>query len=235
MSKFRWLIFGVICALVLGGLVVFANKDKKDVSSINPNQIIAESDSEIGDHVYGNKDAKVVIFEYADFQCPSCSGAFTQLSTIKETYKDQTAFVFRNFPLTSIHPNALSASSAAEAAGMQGKFWEMYNALFLNQSSWSSASASDRNGIFETYANAAGVNIDQYRVDITGKKVADKISRDRALGKKSNVTGTPTIFIGDDLMNADVISNLVSGDGSQLTAEIDKRLKAAGVEPPKSE
>lgn len=232
MSKSRWIIFGVICVLVLGGLVLLANKDKKDVSSIDPSKIIASTDTEIGDHVYGNKDAKVILFEYGDFQCPSCGGAFPQLQTIKETYKNQIAFVFRNFPLTSIHPNALAAATAAEAAGVQGKYWEMHSALYTNQDAWSSSSTSDRNGIFESYATTVGVNLDQYRTDLVSKKVADKISRDRALAKKLNLDSTPSILIGSDKMSSDVVSNVVSGDGSKLTAELDKSLKAAGVEPP---
>ncbi len=233
MSKSRWIIFGVVCVLVLGGLVFLANKDKKDVSSLDPSKIIASTDTEIGDHVYGNKDSQVVVFEYGDFQCPSCGGAFPQLKTIKETYKDQIAFVFRNFPLTTIHPNALSASTSAEAAGLQGKFWEMHDALYLNQDSWTNASTSDRNNIFEDYAKSVGVNVTQYNTDLTSKKVADKISRDRALGNKIGVDSTPSVFIGSDKMNSDVISNLVQGDGSKLTAEIDKRLKAANIDLPK--
>ena len=233
MSKSRWIIFGVVCVLVLGGLILLANKDKKDVSSIDPSKIIAATDTEIGDHVYGNKDSQVIVFEYGDFQCPSCGGAFPQLKTIKETYKHQIAFVFRNFPLTSIHPNALSAATSAEAAGLQGKFWEMHDALYLNQDSWTNSSTNDRNTIFEDYAKSVGVNVTQYNTDLTGKKVADKIARDRALGKKVGVDSTPTVFIGNDKMNSDVISNLVQGDGSKLTAEIDKRLKAANIELPK--
>ena len=234
MSKSRWIIFGVVCVLVLGGLILLANKDKKDVSTIDPTQIIASTDTEIGDHVYGNKNSKVVVFEYGDFQCPSCGGAFPQLKTIKETYKEQIAFVFRNFPLTSIHPNALSAATSAESAGLQGKFWEMHDALYLNQNSWSSASTKDRNDSFASYAGSVGVNVDQYTKDLTSKKVADKIARDRAIGKKVGVDSTPTVFIGSDKMDSDVISNLVQGDGSMLTAEIDKRLKAANIEPPKT-
>ncbi len=233
MSKSRWIIFGVVCVLVLGGLVFLANKDKKDVSSLDPSKIIASTDTEIGDHVYGNKDSQVVVFEYGDFQCPSCGGAFPQLKTIKETYKDQIAFVFRNFPLTTIHPNALSASTSAEAGGLQGTFWEMHDALYLNQDSWTNASTSDRNNIFEDYAKSVGVNVTQYNTDLTSKKVADKISRDRALGNKIGVDSTPSVFIGSDKMNSDVISNLVQGDGSKLTAEIDKRLKAANIDLPK--
>jgi len=235
MDKIRWIIFGVVCVLVLGGLVFLANRDKKDVSDINANSIIASENGSIGDRVYGNKDAKVVLFEYGDFQCPSCGAAFPKIKTIKETYKDQIAFVFRNFPLTSIHPNALAASSAAEAAGQQGKFWEMHDALYENQNSWSSASTDSRNDIFEQYAQAIGLKMDQYRTDLTSKAVADKIARDRAIGGKIKVASTPTFYLGDELVNSEVNANVVNGDGSELTKLIDAKLKAAGVEPPKAE
>lgn len=232
MSKTRWIVFAVICALVLGGLVVLANKDKKDVSSIDPSKIILTQGDSIGDHVYGNKSAKVVVFEYGDFQCPSCGGAYPQLKAIKEQYKDQIAFVFRNFPLTSIHPNAFASSATAEAAGLQGKFWEMHDQLYDTQTSWSNASAGDRNGIFDQYATNVGLNVDEYKNALTGKSVSEKIARDRALGAKVGVEGTPSIFIGSTKMGTEVIQNTVSGDGSKLKAEIDKSLKTAGVELP---
>lgn len=235
MSKVRWIIFSVVCLVVLGGLAFYANKDKKDVSQINENQIVTSTEDSIGDHVYGNKDAKVILFEYGDFQCPSCGGAFPQIKTIKEKYKAQIAFVFRNFPLTSIHPNALSAATSAEAAGLQGKFWEMHDALYLNQDSWSSASTTDRNTIFADYAATTGLKTDQYTTDLTSKKIADKIARDRAFAKKLDLTGTPSILINSQKMSDEVVGNLVSGDGTKLAAEIDKALKAAGVEPPKAE
>ncbi len=234
MSKTRWIVFAVICALILGGLVMLANKEKQDVSSIDPSKIILAEGDKLGDQVYGNAKAKVIVFEYGDFQCPSCAAAYPQLKVIKEEYKEQIAFVFRQFPLTSIHPNAVASSTAAEAAGMQGKFWEMHDQLYDNQSVWSSASTSERNDIFAQYAAAVGVNMDQYQTDLTGKPVSDKIARDRALGAKIGVSGTPSVYIGSDKMDSEVIQNLVSGDGSKLKAEIDKRLKAAGVELPKS-
>ena len=232
MDKIRWIIFGVICVLVLGGLVFLANKDKQDVSNINPSNIIASENGSIGDHVYGNKNSKVILFEYGDFQCPSCGAAFPQVKTIKEKYKDQIAFVFRNLPLTSIHPNALAAASAAEAAGKQGKFWEMHDQLYENQNSWSSASVETRNDIFEQYAQAVGLNMDQYRSDLTSKAVTEKISRDRAIASKLKAQSTPTFYLGDQLVVSDVNQNIVNGDGSQLMKLIDEKLKAAGVEPP---
>lgn len=234
MNKFRWIIFGIICVLVLGGLVVLANRDKKDVSNVNANSILTGQNGSIGDHVYGNKNAKVIVFEYGDFQCPGCGGAYPKLTTIKETYKAQIAFVFRNFPLTSIHPNALAAASAAEAAGLQGKFWEMHNQLYENQNSWSSASTSSRNDIFEQYARTIGLDIPTYRKDITSKAVADKIALDRAIGSKINVDSTPTLFIGNEKVSAAIIQNVVNDNGNELTKAIDNKLKMANVALPAS-
>lgn len=235
MTKTRWIIFGAICVLLIGTLVFLANKDRRDVSSIDAGKIIATTDGELGDQVYGNKDAKVIVFEYGDFQCPSCGNAYPQIKAIKEQYKDKIAFVFRHLPLTSIHPNALSAAGAAEAAGMQGKFWEMHDELYENQDNWSSASTSERNRIFETYAEAVGVNIDQYRTDLVSSVVVEKIARDRALAKRSSLDATPSILIGSSRLGSDIVSSIVQGDGAKLKAEIDRQLKAAGVELPKAE
>lgn len=233
MSKLRWIIFAAVTVLILGGLVLLANKDKQDVSTIDPSKIIAGTDSSIGDHVYGKADSKVILFEYGDYQCPSCGGAYPNLKSISRKYQNQVAFVFRNLPLTTLHPNALAAATSAEAVGLQGKFWEMHDALYDNQDNWTNASTSERGGIFESYANSVGANLDQYRTDLTGKKVADKIARDRALAKKLNLSATPSLLINDQKVSDEVVSNTVQGDGSKLAAELDKALKAVGVEPPK--
>src|SRR6478672_343329 len=132
MTRSRWIIFVLICVVTLGGLVLLSKKDTVNVDKEDPTKAVSETASSIGDHVYGNKAAKVVLIEYGDFQCPGCGGAFPQLKTIKETYKDQIAFIFRDFPLTTIHPNALAAATAAESAGLQGKFWEMHDMLYEN-------------------------------------------------------------------------------------------------------
>lgn len=232
MSRTRWIIFAVICALVLGGLVVLANRNKQDVSTIDATKIIAGNGDMIGDRVYGNKDAAVVVYEYGDFACPGCGSAFPQLKTIKEKYKAQIAFVFRNFPLTSIHPNALAASASAEAAGQQGKYWEMHDQLYENQTSWTSASIESRNGIFEQYASVVGLDLDRYRADLASKAVTDKIARDRALGGKQSVDSTPTLFLGGEKLGQTVIQSVTNGDGSELTKLIDARLKSAGVALP---
>ena len=109
MDKWKWVIFAGIAVLAIGGLIL--TKPQAATFNGDPAKIVA------GDHVYGNKDAKVVVIEYADFQCPGCGALFSPLKEAKEAYKDKVAFVYRYMPLTSIHPNAKAAAASAEAAG----------------------------------------------------------------------------------------------------------------------
>ncbi len=89
----------------------------------------------IADHEFGGADAKVTIIEYGDYQCPACGTAAPVMREVSHQYKDKgVSMIFRNFPLTTIHPNALAAASAAEAAGLQNKFWEMHDKLYATQS-----------------------------------------------------------------------------------------------------
>ena len=233
MTRTRWIVFVALCALVLGGLAFMSKQNAVDVSSTDATKIIAGTDTAIGDHIYGDRDSKVVLYEYGDFQCPACGGAFPNLKSLKETYKESIAFVFRNFPLTAAHPNALAASAAAEAAGLQGKFWEMHDKLYENQDAWSSAAADQRDGFFASYAEEIGLNIDQYRSDLTSKKVTEKISRDQALGRKMKVDSTPGVLLGGEKLSTETVSDLVQGSGAKLATELDTAIKQAGGTPPK--
>ena len=233
MDRTRWIIFALIVVGTLGGLIAFSKKDSVNVDDIDTAQIITATDTATGDHVYGNKDAKVILFEYGDFQCPGCAGAYSQLKAIKQEYEQQIAFVFRNFPLTTIHPNALAAATSAEAAAMQGKFWEMHDKLFENQSSWQDADTSARMAVFSGYANDIGVKGDQFTEDLSSPKVTQKISRDRAIGNKLGVTGTPSLFIGSEKVDDQTTSSVIGGDGDKLRDKIDEALKKAGVESPR--
>lgn len=232
MNKTTWIIISALCVLGLGALIVFTKKDAVNVDNLDPNAIISFEEGNIGDRILGKTDAKVVVYEYADFQCPGCAGAHPAMKTIQALYKDKVAFVYRNFPLTSAHPNALAAASAAEAAGQQDKFWEMVDLLFTNQSQWSSASLDDRGKIFESYAEKLELNIDTWRNDQTSKIVQDKIARDRALGAKKTVDSTPSFFVNADKMSADIVNNVIQSDGALLMDKIDAALKAVGETPP---
>ena len=222
MSKKTWIIFAAVCIIVLGTLVYFSTKDRLDVSDIDTSKAVTanEQSGNIADHVYGNKDSKVVFIEYGDYQCPGCGAAFTPVKDTVEKYKDKIAFVFRNFPLTSIHPNAKAAAAAAEAAGLQGKFWEMHSKLYENQDSWNQLNVQDRTNYFIEQATDLKLNIDTFKQDVAAANVNKKINFDIALGKKSEITSTPSFFIGDQKLSEDDLYT----DNSFDTEKLDKLL-----------
>jgi len=228
-SKKAWIIFAAICIILLGGLVYISGKDKVDVSNVDINKIQSASEQSggIADHVFGKADSKVVLLEYGDFQCPGCGSAYPNIKTVTEKYKGQAAFVFRNFPLTAIHPNALAAAAAAEAAGLQGKYWELHDKLYENQSQWSSLSADKRADFFNDYAKQLGLNIDTFKTDFAGTKVGQKINYDIAVGKKAKVTATPSIYL-----NGKTVEQEVWQDEKKLDEAFASALKENGIALP---
>lgn len=248
MTKKTWIIFGVICVAVIGGLIALSRQAKIDVSDIDSTKpIAAESrNGNIADHVYGNKNSKVILVEYGDYQCPGCGSAYPIIKQVVEKYKDQIGFVFRNFPLTTIHPNALAAASAAEFAGQKGKFWEMHDQLYENQNSWNSLNGVDRTNYFVGLGTGLGLNGEELRTGLNSANIQKKIAFDQALGTKTGVTSTPSFFIGKDSVGDKYFAGdkLVESkvDGAQLVWSdatafekliIVPALKAAGIEEPK--
>ncbi len=144
------------------------------------------------DHVQGDKNAPVVRIEYGDFQCPYCRKAHYIVKGIQKELGDKVAFVFRNFPLTDLHPNALHAAIAAEVAGAQGKFWEMYDILFENQK------FLDDSYLMQ-YAKIVGLNANEFEQDFEEDEFYDKVKDDYESGEHNGVEGTPTFFINGKL------------------------------------
>lgn len=223
MDKTRWLIFIGLCVAVIGGLIFFSKQDSPQTDNTEPQKIIR--DSEIPDHTIGNIDSSVVLMEYADYQCPACTASSQNLGKIADDYDDKIVFVFRNYPLTSGHPHAFAAAATAEAAGRQGKFWEMHDLIFANHSEWNDLSAEKRNDIFEIYAKQLGLDFDKFTEDLSSKAVADKINRDRALGAKMGVDATPSIYLNGQKISDDLLNDLVSGNGEKLREKLDETLK----------
>ena len=141
----------------------------------------------------GSPDAKLTIVEYSDLQCPACRSFYPVVQQLLENYGNDIRVVYRHFPLTSLHANAEIAAKAAEAAGKQGKFWEMHDVLFETQAMWSGQSNAKE--IFVTYAESLSLNIDQFRTDVESADVEKAIEDDTAGGSASNIGGTPTFFI----------------------------------------
>ncbi|MDB6057999.1 MAG: oxidoreductase [Verrucomicrobiales bacterium] len=149
------------------------------------------------DHVRGPHRAPVTLVEYGDIECPYCGQAHSILRALEQEMEGQLRFVFRHFPLTTIHPFAEHASEAAEAAGAQGKFWEMHDLLFENQDA-----LSDEDLV--TYS--AELNLDARRVanDIVTGAHAARIGHDIDTGLRSEVDGTPMFFINGKKYNGDL-------------------------------
>ncbi|HEY5695603.1 MAG TPA: DsbA family protein [Candidatus Saccharimonadales bacterium] len=231
MSKKAWIIFAAVCIVLLGGLIYLSSKDRIDVSNVNLGVIQTGSaqSADIADHVSGKKDSKVILIEYGDYQCPGCASAYPDIKSVTDKYKDQIAVVFRNFPLTSIHPNAKAAAAAAEAAGLQGKYWEMHDQLYTHQDEWKDLDASKRTDFFAGYARNLELNVGQFKDDMASSKVNQKINFDLALGKKAGVNATPSIYLDGTLLDQNTWSNTTN-----LDKAIENELKANHIDLPKS-
>ena len=228
MSNKAWIIFTVVCIAILGGLVVLSQKDKINTDNINQKKIqsASASNGQIADHVLGKKDSKVTLIEYGDFECPYCGQAFPQVQSVTSEYESKITFIFRNYPLSTMHPNAKAAAAAAESAGLQDKYWEMHDKLYKAQNDWSSASIDKRTGFFVNYAKEVGVaNIDKFKSDMASSAINKKITFDLALGNKAKVSGTPAFFLNGNAVSDKVSSSIIAGDGSELKKAIDKALQ----------
>jgi protein-disulfide isomerase len=139
------------------------------------------------DHYLGSLNAQVVMVEYGDFECPFCASVSPIVNELIETYGSDLCFVFRQFPLTTVHPNAGLAALASEAASLQAKFWEMHHALIENHESLSAQT------IFRI-ASELGLEMKQFRKDIDSEALEDLIQEDLSSGIRSGVMGTPTFF-----------------------------------------
>lgn len=225
MNKVGWIIFSAAVVLILGGLVVWTRITNPpiDLSGVDNNSIVAasEQNGNIADHTKGSDTNKVLLIEYGDYQCPSCGGANPNINALMEEYGEDITFVFRNFPLTSIHPNTRAAGAVAEAAGLQGKFWEMHDLLYEKQNDWSGLDATKRTTIFSGYATELGLDMDKFNTDIAAANVNKKISFDMALGKSVNVSATPSFFLNGDKVDDETSSGIVQGDLTAIKEKIE--------------
>lgn len=186
--------FFAIIVLVIAGLIgIFAlTGGDKNNSGGNGG---GNSEAQLSNHVTGATESKVTLIEYGDFQCPACKSYHPVLQQLKEEYGDRVTFQFRHFPLTQIHPNAFIGARAAEAAGKQGKFFEMHDLLFENQEAWSTA--PNPTVVLENYAEQLGLNVDQFKTDMNSAEVAATINADAKAAQAAGGNSTPTFVLND--------------------------------------
>ena len=229
MSKLSWIIFSIVTVAILVGLVIFSKGTSLDVSKIDINtiQTANSQDGKIADHVFGKSGSKVTLVEYGDFQCPPCGSIYPRAKAISEQYKDQIQFVFRNFPIMTIHVNSKAAAAAAESAGLQGKYWEMHNKLYEGQSAWSDLNETDRTDYFVKLAQSLSLDINKFKSDMASTNITAKIDYDLAVGKKANVQGTPTFVLDGKTLDPSVYST-----DANFKDAINAELKKAGIPLP---
>jgi len=138
--------------------------------------------------VKGPADAPVTIVEFADFECPFCARNLPLVQQVLEAYPTQVKFVYKEFPLTSIHRNALAASKAAVAAQKQGKYWEMHGKLFANFQNLEADAV-------EKFAAEIGLDVEQWKKDLASPEVDKRVQEDLRLARAIGVRGTPTMFV----------------------------------------
>lgn len=194
-----WLyIIGAVILVALIAFVVSANKagDGNDPLSVRDN-----------DQTKGGNKAPAVLVEYSDFQCPACATYYPIVKKMNERFGQQLNIVYRHFPLTSIHPNALAAARAAEAAGKQGKFWKMHDKIFEKQNEWANAPSPE--DYFTQYANEIGLDGAAYVQDFSSDETTQKINQDRNSGNSLKVNSTPSFFLNGERIRPTSEANFI--------------------------
>ncbi len=159
------------------------------------------------DWTEGDPNATTTLIEYGDFECPVCAVYAPVLDQLMKDFNGKIYFAYRYFPLETIHPNAALSAAAAEAAGAQGKFWQMHDLLFQDQNTWSGESPADAEKTFETYASQLGLNAGQFSADMNSATTTSKIQGDYENDLKMGLTYTPTFIV-----NGKIIQNPTSYD-----------------------
>lgn len=200
----------IITVLVVAGAIFWGIRTQ-DSGSKNVNVEVTDEDTYLG-----NKDAKVTLVEYSDFQCPACKAYEDIVKQIRDSYSaEDLRIVYRHFPLRSIHPNADLAAQAAEAAGEEGKFWEMKDELFKNQSEWSQE--KDPRGLFGAYAKAIGLDVAEFDEDLLPEDDSkERVEKDYQSGVALGVNSTPTFILNGVILknpqNLDEFKKLIDAE-----------------------
>ncbi len=177
---------GVVSLIIVVAGVLLLSGGEPPIEATKENLVKEES------QVLGNKDAKVVIVEFSDFQCPACGSAHPIVKRITQEYGDKILFAYRHFPLVASHKNALKAAEASEAAGEQGKFWKYHDLLFANQENLEVEN-------LKRYAKELGLDMNKFNEALDSGKFKDKVTADMDDGDRLGVRATPTFFINGEM------------------------------------
>lgn len=181
-------IVGLVVVFVAVG--VFLSQNEPEPVSIRGYEI------EESDHTLGNPDAPVEFIEYGDFQCPACAAQEPNIKKLMAENSDWIRFAYRHLPLKQIHPNAVPSGRAAEAAAKQGKFWEMKELLYTNQTDW--ATLPDPTSKFLEFANTLGLDETQFVSDYNSGESRDRVEADYQTAVSLGLNSTPSFFVNGE-------------------------------------
>jgi formate-nitrite transporter family protein len=215
-----FIIVAVVALATIGSGAMLYRAKRPQVLSIPENKTLGKSDAEPA-HIRGNPDAPVTLEEYGDFQCPPCGMFAAFLGQLEKEYDSRLCVVFRNFPL-SVHEHAREAALAAEAAGLQGRFWQMHDVLYREQETWSKA--PNVRELFESYAGTIGLDLDRFRKDMDGEKAKARVDADRQRGESLGIQVTPTLFINNQPL--DPKDKNPEGIRAEINAALQKKSQA---------
>ena len=152
------------------------------------------------DHIRGSLNGKVTLVEFGDFQCPACGNYEPLVEKVIDQNKKDLKFVFRHFPLTQVHQNAMLAAKASESASLQGKFWEMHDVIYAHQTDWSEG--VDARNVFISYAQNIGLDVEKFKTNLDNPSIEQNILAEEKEGVKLGVNSTPSFFLnGKKLKN----------------------------------
>ncbi len=194
----RYLPFIIVAAVALSaigaGAAIYQTKKQRlaAATAVNVHDPSGAKPGAKPAHIRGSTKATVTIEEFADFQCPPCSAISGMVKELEKKNAERVRVVFRHYPLKN-HANAVPAALAAEAAGLQGKFWEMHDQLFINQAAWSKA--TDARSLFTDYATAMKLDTKRFAADMNDEKLKARVTADQERASSMGVSRTPSIFI----------------------------------------
>jgi protein-disulfide isomerase len=188
-----FIIVATVALIAVGSGAMLYRTKRAQLLPVSENRSVSGKSGE-SMHIRGNPDAPVTLEEFGDFQCPPCGSFAGFTEELLKQYDSRLRIVFRNFPLPG-HEHAREAALAAEAAGLQGHFWEMHDVLYREQAVWSKT--PNPRELFESYAGTIGLNLDQFKKDMDGEKARERVDSDHALGDSLGITLTPFLFINN--------------------------------------
>jgi protein-disulfide isomerase len=208
-KKHFWKIFALAAVVLIGGAFAYGQY----VSNAANEGIVIE------DHIKGNPEGRVTLTKHSDFQCPACAQFSTVVDDVLASYGEYIRFEYKHFPLINIHPNAVAAGRAAEAAGLQGKFFAMHDELFANLNAW--GQSPNPQVFFNQYAEAIELDVELFKTHMKASVLRDEVMDGYNEARELGLTGTPTFFLNGERMVFQTYEEFLDQIEAAVAAEYD--------------